>query len=185
MDSHTRPHSQPRPAAGYSLIEILVAMSILITSLISIPSLYRIIVTETVVSELNQVSGLLQTARLFAINHQVTVVVCPTKDNVKCTDNWSLPVMAFEDGDADGVRDTNEQDIEETIIAQVNRANNIRVDWNRGGKVTFFGERQMASNGTMLFCPTDGSYQDQARTLVISNHGRIRLGGNANCDDSE
>lgn len=163
---------QPAHLAGYTLLELMVAMSILITSLISLPSMFNLIQQNAVISELNHFSRILHAAKYYAIDHQETVTVCPTSDGINCSDNWSQERIVFIDENENEIKDA-----DEILVTRQTADHSISLSWNRGNSITFSANDNQASNGTMIFCPANDD-TDMAKAVVISLQGRIRVKSN-------
>ncbi|WP_341503069.1 GspH/FimT family protein [Gallaecimonas sp. GXIMD4217] len=91
---------------GFTLVELLVALvvaGILLT--ISYPSMRSFFVDNKLATEASQLHKGFSTARLYAINYQKRVTVCPLKDNSCDKTQWSGTITAFVDEGVTGKLD--------------------------------------------------------------------------------
>mgnify|MGYP001092600012 CR=1 FL=1 len=162
--------SQRRAGLGFTLLELLVTvalLSIIITSVT--PSIGNFYKRNKVASIVNNHTAALQLARHTAVNENVFVVVCPTKDMTTCEDDWTMLKMVFIDEDADGALDGNEE-----IIGSADMVKSFQITSTRDNlRFAPFNTAQN-STATITICP-DEDDTHFARALVISNVGRVRL----------
>ena len=102
--------------AGITLIELMVALSILVLLLVlGVPQLSSLVVREREVTALNEIIGLLTAARAEAVTARSGVSVCRRQEGTWSCDtssNWSGgEVMAILDGDGDKTADGGERGV--------------------------------------------------------------------------
>lgn len=161
-----------RLSKGFTLIELLVTISILsIVMAIALPNLGQFLAKMNVDNEISEMNRLLLIARNNAINSGRVTTVCPLNASNNCTNDWSLDISVFDDGDGDIDTYTAAND----QLIKVKTANS-----NASGTLTFgydsvvYGPDGTLANttniGTMKYCP-DG-YNDEGRAIFISISGR-------------
>jgi len=159
-----------RPISGFTLLELLVTLgllSIIVTAVT--PSIGNFYKRNKVASIVNNHTAALQLARHTAVNENVFVVVCPTKDMLSCEDDWTMLKMVFIDEDADGTLDGNEE-----VIGSADMVKNYLISSTRDSiRFAPFNTAQN-STATITICPDEDDVHF-ARALVVSNVGRVRL----------
>ena len=116
---HPRPAPAPtRPASGFTLVEALVAMAIIVTGLtVGIPSYRGLVERQRVSSAMHLLTAHMAAARSTAISERAPTVVCPASPEGGCRadGDWSQRWLLFLDKDgnrqpdarADVLRDEN------------------------------------------------------------------------------
>ena len=154
---------------GFSLIELLVIISIVaLFAVLTIP-LYRDfsqhLTADTVIRALERN---LAFARSTAIAHEQIVAICPIGVEADCGSNWSNGYWIFY------------QDTSTSTPHILRRIDDIKgqlqwrgfpnkqvLMWTADGKLN-------EQNGTFTYCPANGD-EYYARTLIISKTGRMRF----------
>jgi Tfp pilus assembly protein FimT len=125
----------------------------------------------------NDLSTLLQqvsAARQLAITYSQPAVLCPTRNQQDCINDWKAPKIIFIDSNNNKRRDSNEV-IDRRFSAVIN--NNIRIRYPK--TQIRFDKQGIANfyNGTLAYC-----FNDIIKGLVISRLGRIRIAQDLNGD---
>lgn len=155
---------------GVSLVELMVGLAIIgIILSVGVPSAQSIIIQNRIVSEINEVSGVIQFARNNAIDEQLDTIVCPTQDFSNCTTNWSQAKMVFGDEDGDGARGVNEELLVATSI--ISSANYME---GPATTIRFQGNGAVTTMATLLLCHKDKEAK-YARALTVSLQGRVKI----------
>lgn len=97
--------SGSRSQRGFTLIEMVVAMSILaILVSLAVPSFRGMMIRNRAVSTANALLQLIITARSEAVKLQTNVTLCKTADGESCTTagGWDQGILTFVDPDGDG-----------------------------------------------------------------------------------
>lgn len=178
MRSH---HFKTQTAAGFSLIELLLTLSIVL--LVGGYALHGGID----ISREHKINGLQETfinllfsARNAAITHNAEVIVCPVDtarttatDRPSCgkRNNWHLGVLAFAD-----INSNRHLDNDEAIVAQLPSFSGVSIRWRafRNRSYLRFTPQGLTDwqNGNFLFCAA--VHQPQlARQVTINHAGRL------------
>jgi type IV fimbrial biogenesis protein FimT len=164
--------SAPR---GYTLVELLVALALAaILFGIAIPAASGALEsTRAATVESNLLASLTRALQRAAVTGTRSVL-CPSRDGARCSDgpDWSGGWIAFLDRDGD-----RERDLEETLLcAEPALPGRVRLRSSTGRtRIVFQGNGGNAgSNVTFTLC--DGRGPTRARSLVLSNTGRLRHG---------
>jgi type IV fimbrial biogenesis protein FimT len=169
-------------ARGLTLVELMIAISILALLLaVAAPDMRSLVDRQRGESALSALAVAVQGARTSAIRTGLTVTVCRSMDGLRCGGSWSQGYIVFSDRNRD--RRLNQDD----ALLRTGRFLEL------GGTLAWraFGNRQylqidsrghiLHQNGNFTFCPGSGQLA-QARQLVISQTGRIRLAIDADGD---
>ncbi|WP_340680661.1 GspH/FimT family pseudopilin [Paraglaciecola sp.] len=163
-----------RKQKGLSLIEMLVSLAIvgIIITAVS-PSIQGILIKNKIVSEINELSAVIQFARNNAIDQQITTVVCPSDDYLACTTNWNNPKIVFIDSDNDGNRGAAEELLATTGAIS---DNNVLTGPNSSLSFNPSGEARAISN--LLLCHNSKN-AEYARSMTIAFQGRVKVSGDS------
>jgi type IV fimbrial biogenesis protein FimT len=156
---------------GFSLVEQVIVLAIAaILVAIAVPSMARLIARSATRTTEDALFTAARLARTQAIAHNTHALLCPSKDARTCTGDanwqqgWLVALDRNRDNQADG-----------TILARGTPDAQVRILGTAGrDHVRFRSDGAAAgTNLTLLVCPRDPS-AGKARTIVISNAGRIR-----------
>lgn len=167
---------------GYSLIELLVTISILgILLAVSLPNFQDTIESNVTNSQAKMFITTLNLARSEAIKRGTNVGVCPSDDGVDCdAASWSTGWVVFVDvnGDADGA--SGSIDTGDIIIRVFDAlgADSVLTVTTNFLEYNSLGFSATAGVQTMLLCPSSAN-SDNARSVEIgiSGQGRRIEGG--------
>lgn len=162
---------------GFTLLEVLmVSLITALTLLLGVPSLQDFLHANRARQDIASLKILLYSSREQAIHLAERVTLCPHNGNQQCSNDWNLPLMAFND------RNNNRQlDAGETLLQQTtaSASNSLR---SFSGQVISFDARGFAGFNTGSFSYCYQSAQTHSVSFVISRLGRIRRGGDSNND---
>lgn len=166
------PPSSSRRPAGFTLLELLITLSVAGILLgLAAPSFNGMLLDSQRTGVVNSFVHGIYLARSTAVTQGHTVAICRSMDGATCsngTADWQEGWIVFVNSDRDEppMRDENEQ-----ILS-------VQAPW-RGGTVTSnrrsysFNPYQYAVNGTLVFCDRRGPAQ--ARAVIINIGGRPRI----------
>lgn len=162
---------------GVTIIELMIGLVIVgVVLSIGLPAAQSIINKNRIVSDINEMSGVIQYARATAVDEQVSTLVCPTANFTTCTTNWNQVKMVFADEDGNGSRGNDEEILVATsIISSSNDAT------GPAQAIQFLPNGSANVLSTILLCHSgkDAAY---ARQLTITPQGRVRMSQDANRD---
>jgi type IV fimbrial biogenesis protein FimT len=166
--------------SAFTLIELLIAISIMaILLLISIPSVYDLVVSNRTTAEVNNIISALQFARNEAIRNGVPVKFCKSINHKTCGGNWQDGQIVINESNNEIFR----------VFLALPKGDNLT--WNSSlGKEDYIEFSAIGStngqHGTFSYCPN--GEKKYARAIIISQAGRIRVadklpdGSNILCD---
>ncbi len=161
---------------GFTLIELLISISILfIISAMSLPSFSSILSKTRQDGEISMLMSHLQLTRKEAIYKNRTMLMCKSKDQLKCSSDaqWEDGWLIFYDENKNKQRDDNEN------ITSIKRKTNQQIkiiyrSFSGSNKyVKFYNKGYSHTNGTFIICNPLGA--EHTKTVVLSQTGRIRL----------
>jgi prepilin-type N-terminal cleavage/methylation domain-containing protein len=157
---------------GLTLIETLIVLAITaILATLATPSFYNYLSQSESKSTIQKLSGLVRLARNNAINYQSSILFCPSKDGLVCSQNWPEGVLIFEDENDDKQRNQTET----LIHFQAPLIEKGSIHWHSLHNYLSFSEEGLSGNsaGSFIYCPEDKN-QKYANALIISFSGKIR-----------
>ncbi|WP_438862973.1 GspH/FimT family pseudopilin [Neptunicella sp.] len=162
---------------GLTLVELLITIAI-VAILITVvgPNMRDMLVKNRVISQINEVSSMIQYARSTAVNEQTTTIICPSQDFTDCSTDWSNAKMVFIDANADGTRNANED-----ILAGTEINEGTIITTGPALPIRFSATGVTASPATILICH-DSKEAKFARALTVSLQGRVKTSDDSNND---
>ena len=164
---------------GFSLIELMVALSVTAVLLASAAPSFGSLVNSTRVSvQSNHLLESLLQARAEAVNRHKLVQICQMDDvaSLECSSdyssyrNWSVGWMIFEDTNGNNNYDSNDE------IIRVEQGNeHVQLVFNQRGRLRFFPDGRARSAGFTV-C---GANQRHYRHIYLLHTGRARVDENA------
>ena len=164
---------------GFSLIELLVTITLLSVLLfIALPSFQQLISDTRLSTQSLTLRNVLSTGRSEAINRGEAVRLCnAAPSGMSCvstalqgTEQWDRALILFVDKNDNRQIDPGV----DTVIKRIEVDPSVPIQWNRGGSLSFLptGRMDWGANGTFVL--QDASSGEQV-SLVISIQGRVRL----------
>jgi type IV fimbrial biogenesis protein FimT len=168
---------------GYSLVELLVALAVATVLLgFAIPGFSEFLERQRTIAAVNQIVGAVNFARHAAITHRATTVLCPA-ERATCAkrNEWHLGAMIFKDGNANGVRESNELVLNQFPALRPGE----RVFWRSFRNKSYLQFRSTGltswQNGSFQYCPA-GSDPRFSKVIIINAQGRATKSRDANSD---
>lgn len=159
-----------RMQKGLSLLEMLVSLAIIAIVITAVsPSIQSILIKNRIVSEINELSAVIQYARSNAIDQQITTVVCPSADFASCGTNWNDPAIVFVDADSNGDRGANEE-----LLASSSAISDNNVLSGPNNSIFFTPTGETLTNSVLLLCHSSKK-AEYARSLTIALQGRVKV----------
>ncbi|HBS27273.1 MAG TPA: hypothetical protein DD827_09160 [Gammaproteobacteria bacterium] len=158
------------PQAGFTLIELVAAMTIMmLTVTIAIPGMLDMVRNNRQSTSLNALSHSFYAARSEAISRAQGISLCPTSNFTSCSGGttWQSGWMIFTDADRDGVVDSGVDSVLK-VFNQLGGATTVtasnRVTYSAIGMV-------QAGSGAMTLCDQRGV--NSARGLRLATTGFV------------
>lgn len=185
---HRRPLVAPGNSRGFTLIELVVTVTVLgVLVSIAVPQFTEFVRNGRRTATINELVGSLSLARSEAVRRGVPVVVCKAVDDTACRsgagDTWQAGWLVFVNTDADSPPVI---DAGETVLK-------VRTDQTGGYQlkpsagvinfITFGADGSAGQVGSFTHCDVRGTRR--ARAVVVAAVGRIRLSRDTNADGVE
>lgn len=159
---------------GATLVELMIGLAIVaIVLVVAVPAAQGIIIKSRIVSDINEISGIVQFARANAVDEQLTTIVCPTSDFSTCSTNWNQVKMVFGDEDGNGSRG----DDEDILVATALISNNNYVT-GPAQSIQFNPNGSANAQSSILICH-DNQEATYARQLTVTPQGRVKMSQDA------
>lgn len=165
---------------GLTLIELLITLSIFaILTMLGSFGWSTTIAKSHADSAAHSVREFMAFARISAINHNVFVTLCPSQNQVVCSENWHDQWIVFTDKNKNKTIDEQDQllrvhQVDEAIFElQVKPSNRNYFRWNPTGATH-------GTPGSIVFC--HHSLAEAHRKITISMMGRTTLSRDGNSD---
>lgn len=171
-----------RPS-GFTLIELIVTLAVAsILIAFGVPSFANLIASGRQSDTYNEFISSINLARSEAVKRASTVTVCALSDQSTCgdSDDWSKGWLVFEDSDADGTVDTDE-DLFAVKEMTYEDQSVLAYDFGSAGSVRYFGRGNVNSTGYFVICDERGA--TYARAINITTTGGVRRAVDSNDDD--
>lgn len=153
----------PDKDQGFTLVELLITLSMLtILIAIAVPAMADLIARNRQQALLTQIQDTIQKARTKAVLHRQTVVICGSRDTIKCVSDWR-----------NGWLTQTETTGQVLTVTQLPAPDELR--WSGFGdqRIRFYENgTSHSSNGRFYQCYR----QRVAWQLILNRQGRLRQG---------
>lgn len=180
---HTDIKSFPYPNRGFSLVELMVTLSvaaILVT--IAVPSFSDFIKNNRLITQTNDFVTALNLARSEAVKRGDRVTVCKSSDQISCSGSgsWDQGWIVFADVNGDGVVTdpaTNVLRVHGSLSGNVSLNGDASLDdyvsyVSTGATRQIGGGISATQSGVLILCD-DRGFTDKAKGIQISSTGRV------------
>jgi type IV fimbrial biogenesis protein FimT len=161
-------------SAGFSLLELLVALAIVAATLISAPSLARLLAQHRVSTEINNLFTHVYLARSETLRRGVNVVLCRSSDGLNCSAEarWHDGWIVFEDRNDNKQRDEGESIIraQQALHPHLQLRYGTTTDYRY---LRYTPDGAASPNATFTLC--DRSGRSVARAIIVYWSGRARV----------
>ena len=164
-------------SSGFTLVELMMTLVVLaIVLAFGVPSFRNLVVSNTLSSQVNGLSGDIAAARSAAtLSPDAVVTVCASANGTSCRDSqaWEGGWISFRDENGDGAVDAGDEILR--VSEALNGGNTLRVKgFSGGGKLFQFDGKGMPANpGTLIVCDDRGA--SEAAAISVSGAGQVRL----------
>lgn len=173
-----------RTSNGFTLIEMLVAMSLIaVVIALAGPSMRELILNNRQVADYNTMLSSLTLARAEAIKRRARTRVCISNATPDCdttATRWEDGWIIVADTNGNGTVTTADGDLLLQVQSGLEVGTTLRGNANVVRNVTFDTRGFSGSTGTLRFCDPRGAAE--ARGIIISNTGRARQALDSNGD---
>jgi type IV fimbrial biogenesis protein FimT len=172
MSRNRSPALSRRPACGFTLLELLIALTILGILLgIVIPGLKNAVARVQSTSVRSAITATLFDAQRNATVVGREIVVCPATET-QCTggQDWSRGWIAFIDHNSDGLRGPGEQ----IIRRETELPAGVRLHGTNGRPRIVYQPNGGSAGTNITFTLCDRRGAKSAQALVLSNGARLR-----------
>ncbi len=165
---------------GFTLFEILIVLAVTaILMSLATPSFYAFSAQSKSKATVQKLSGLVRLARNKAVNHQSSILLCPSENGLVCGQNWQEGVLIFEDKN----NDKQLNNTETLVHFQSPLIDHGSIRWSALHNYLSFSGEGISGNsaGSFIYCPEDNN-PEYANALIISFSGKIRRAQDNNHD---
>jgi type IV fimbrial biogenesis protein FimT len=172
-DAATSRPSAPAHNGGITLVELIICLAVLaVLSAIAAPSLKALLERHRAIAAEHVLIRHLNLARMAAVTHGNTTVLCPSLDSRRCArgSDWNIGWLLFLDRDGNRAPDR----ASDVLRAETGPASrHLRLVGTRGRSgVRYLPDgRSAGSNLTISICNQDGTLLSQ---IIVNNAGRVR-----------
>jgi len=162
---------------GLTLVETLIVLAIFGLSLSFVgPNIQRFVAHSRIIAHLNDISAIIQHARVLAINHHDTITLCPSPNFSRCSNDWQQGIVVFIDLNGNSIRDD-----EELLLASSQKIPATEKVFGPNSTIRFYDTGLNSSAASILICPHNND-ATLARALFISLQGSTRVSKDENRD---
>ncbi|NNM59822.1 MAG: prepilin-type N-terminal cleavage/methylation domain-containing protein [Legionellales bacterium] len=159
---------------GFSLIELLIALSIIgIVLAFSLPQIVNYTEQTHADTRIIQLYNVLTFARNHALASNMDVILCPSANLQTCGGNWSGNLIVFSDTNKD-----NKHNMDEPVLRVLEPNIKGSLTWKAFGSANYlkfvpygFSNQQ---NGTFIYCSPSHQFT-LSRGIIMNKSGRARF----------
>lgn len=157
---------------GVTLLELLAVLSIVsVLVAMAVPGFQSLIESNRAKVVRQQMQGLLNEARSYALKRSEVVTICHLADDNRCAANFNFPLTMFVDNDRGAIL-TDGSDV--LRVLDMTLPDHLEMDWNRNGYIRYWPSGGTgALTGSLRFC---NRFEDRNDfRIVIARTGRTRI----------
>jgi len=167
---------------AFTLIELIVVLAMVsIVLSVGVPGIHHLAVNSRITTAVNSMARHLHYARSEAIMRNIPVVLCPSRQGIRCDNSyhWENGFILFADRNGDRKRSDGEK-----ILRHFDPGGGqTSIFTSTGRKKLTYQASGMAPGSTATITICDPSSPDRSRAIIVSNPGRPRL-SNTRADGS-
>lgn len=164
-----------KQSQGLTLPELLITLSIIAILIgIGTPSFKTLIEHRRSELVMDQLKQLIYFTRYKAIQTGGYVIMCPSINSVKCSNNWLDPIIVFNDQNMNKAVDTNE--VVSRMLKPLQNGETLKLRASANKKYLLFNGRGFTHGlfGNLTFCQANQTIKG-AHRLTINRLGRVRI----------
>ena len=152
---------------GFTLVELLVVVSILLILGLNIPNISNTIEKNRLETALRQLNHLVQFTKISAIKNKKIITLCGSIDGKACIKDWHhAAILIFDDKNKNHQRDSDEQ-----LYKNVSLDHNIIIEWRGSNRpyMRYDPRGFLLDWGRYTFCSKN---KERSLQLVLNRAGR-------------
>lgn len=194
-------HAHRRPAAGFTVIELMVVVAIIaIVAIFGIPSYKSVTTQNRMAGEINDLASDIELARSAAIKQGLTVTICPsanptatpsaTTPTCSASTQWNTGWIVFIDITPNQTFSSTNGDTllrthgpftgSDTLVSSTTSGTLNSITFNRMGGTTSFGNAADYSNTGTLTLHDATNNANWRRCVILSEAGTITVDSQQN-----
>lgn len=163
-----------RKCHAFTLLECVAVVSIGILLLMAVvPATRDLLWRSNSNTEINRLASLLHYARMEALDLNLAVSICPSRDGKHCGGQWQDGMLIFTDPDAGGNAESKQI---LRVVGALQRGSQLVWQSFTGENFINIPATVLSSRaaGSFTYCP-EPKYRRYAKQLVINRIGRVRV----------
>ena len=161
---------QRTTTSAFTLIELLISVTIISILSLSLPSLSSLLVQQRLASSQSELRLLVNRARSQALSLRQRITLCPLAPDGRCSTSWAGTLSVFTDSNGN-----RSQDPGEALLYEMQLDPLITVQWrgmSPANSLHFSAQGvTFVSNGTFSLCSSSHS---ETFRLIVNRQGRCR-----------
>ena len=169
---------------GFTLVEMWLTLALLsVFAVLAAPHFNKILKRQEVDGQITELVSLFYFARSEAIKRNKVVSICKSHNHHNCGGTWTTGWLVFEDLDADGHKDINEEKLSAGKLMD-----GYELNLSAFGSTSYIRFLHTgltdSHNGGFTVCP-ENSDRSLARAVIFTKTGRVRTSKDSNANGIE